>query len=173
MWKRDEAVRPSGSGGTTGHEGGSGSLSAPARRTTGESGRSIDSTAANIGKSVAIKGELIANEDCTIEGQIEGKIDLREHELTIGSNGKVKAQVVAKSVIVAGEVTGDITATDKISIQANGSVDGDITAPRVAIEAGAHFRGSIDMQRSQAAKLVPPAQAEVNPAVAPGARRTS
>jgi len=101
----------------------------------------------NIGKSVVIKGELNGSEDLTIEGHVEGTIQLREHVLTIGPNGRIKAQVFAKSVIVLGEVTGNVTATDKVDIRDNGSVDGDIISPRVAIAEGAHFRGSVDMQR--------------------------
>jgi cytoskeletal protein CcmA (bactofilin family) len=101
----------------------------------------------NIGKSVVIKGELNGSEDLTIEGHVEGTIQLREHVLTIGPNGKIKAQVFAKSVIVLGEVTGNVTASDKVDIRDNGSVDGDIVSPRVAIAEGAHFRGSVDMQR--------------------------
>jgi cytoskeletal protein CcmA (bactofilin family) len=95
-----------------------------------------------------IKGELSGSEDLTIEGQVEGKIELRQNVLTIGANGKIKAQVFAKSVIILGEVTGNVTATEKVDIRDNGSVDGDIAAPRVAIAEGAHFRGSIDMQRT-------------------------
>jgi cytoskeletal protein CcmA (bactofilin family) len=68
--------------------------------------------------------------------------------MTIGPNGKIKAQVFAKSVVILGEVTGNVTATEKVEIRDNGSVDGDIAAPRVAIAEGAHFRGSIDMQRT-------------------------
>ena len=101
----------------------------------------------NIGKSVVIKGELNGSEDLTIEGHVEGTIQLRDHVLTIGPNGRIKAQVFAKSVIVLGEVTGNVTASDKVDIRDNGSVDGDIVSPRVAIAEGAHFRGSIDMQR--------------------------
>ena len=101
----------------------------------------------NIGKSVVIKGELNGSEDLTIEGHVEGTIQLREHVLTIGPNGRIKAQVFAKSVIVLGEVTGNVTASDKVDIRDNGSVDGDIVSPRVAIAEGAHFRGSVDMQR--------------------------
>jgi cytoskeletal protein CcmA (bactofilin family) len=101
----------------------------------------------NIGKSVVIKGELTGSEDLTIEGHVEGKIELRQNVLTIGPNGKIKAQVFAKSVIILGEVTGNVTATEKVDLRDNGSVDGDIAAPRVAIAEGAHFRGSIDMQR--------------------------
>ena len=101
----------------------------------------------NIGKSVVIKGELSGSEDLTIEGQVEGKIELRGNVLTIGPNGKIKAQVFAKAVIVLGEVIGNVTASEKVDIRDNGSVDGDLTSPRVAIAEGAHFRGSIDMQR--------------------------
>jgi cytoskeletal protein CcmA (bactofilin family) len=105
----------------------------------------------NIGKSVVIKGELNGSEDLTIEGHVEGTIQLKEHVLTIGPNGRIRAQVFAKSVIVLGEVTGNVTASDKVDIRDNGSVDGDIVSPRVAIAEGAHFRGSVDMQRKGAA----------------------
>jgi len=105
----------------------------------------------NIGKSVVIKGELNGSEDLTVEGHVEGTIQLKDHVLTIGPNGKIKASVFAKAVIVLGEVTGNVTATDKVDIRDNGSVDGDIISPRVAIAEGAHFRGSVDMQRKGAA----------------------
>ena len=106
----------------------------------------------NIGKSVIIKGELSGSEDLTIEGQVEGKIELRQNILTIGPNGKIKAQVFAKTVVVQGEVTGNITATERVDIRDAGSVDGDLSAPRVAIADGAHFRGAIDMQKGGAPK---------------------
>ena len=121
----------------------------------------------NIGKSVIIKGELNGSEDLTIEGHVEGTIQLKEHVLTIGPNGRIKAQVFAKSVIVLGEVTGNVTASDKVDIRDNGSVDGDIVSPRVAIAEGAHFRGSVDMQRKGAAPAAPekgkPAAAAATP----------
>ena len=104
----------------------------------------------NIGKSVVIKGELSGSEDLTIEGHVEGKIELRENVLTIGPNGKISAEVFAKAVIVLGEVAGNVTASEKVDIRDNGSVDGDIASPRVAIAEGAHFRGSVDMQRGGA-----------------------
>ena len=113
----------------------------------------------NIGKSVVIKGELNGSEDLTIEGHVEGTIQLKDHVLTIGPNGKIKAQVFAKSVIVLGEVTGNVTASEKVDIRDNGSVDGDIISPRVAIAEGAHFRGSVDMQR-KAEKAQPAAAAK-------------
>ncbi len=134
----------------------------------------MDKDVVNIGKSVVIKGELNGSEDLTVEGNVEGKIELREHILTIGPHGKIKAEVFAKSVIVLGEVTGNITASEKVDIRDNGSVDGDIVSPRVAIAEGAHFRGSVDMQRKPAAVAAPakaetpaPAKAEPKPAAAP------
>jgi cytoskeletal protein CcmA (bactofilin family) len=119
----------------------------------------MDKDVVNIGKSVVIKGELNGSEDLTIEGNVEGKIELRDHILTIGPHGKIKAEVFAKSVIVLGEVVGNILASEKVDIRDNGSVDGDIVSPRVAIAEGAHFRGSVDMQRKAAA----PAQAAAKP----------
>jgi cytoskeletal protein CcmA (bactofilin family) len=118
----------------------------------------------NIGKSVIIKGELSGSEDLTIEGQVEGKIELNNNVLTIGTNAKIKAQVFAKTIVVLGEVTGNITASEKVDIRDNGSVDGDITSPKVAIAEGAHFRGAIDMNRGAS-----PAKSDAKPAVAAAA----
>src|SRR5882724_8302306 len=146
MWKRDEAVRPtSGQPAAPSPSPAPNVAASPGPRT--EAGHSMEKDIVNIGKSVVIKGELNGSEDLTIEGHVEGTIQLREHVLTIGPNGKIKAQVFAKSVIVLGEVNGNVTASDKVDIRDNGSVDGDSVSPRVAIAEGAHFRGSVDMQR--------------------------
>ena len=104
-----------------------------------------------IGKSVVVKGELEGSEDLTIEGQVEGKITLKQHVLRIGKHGRIQAQVFVKSVVVMGEVVGNIEATEKIAISREATVAGDIKAPRVAIAEGARFRGSIDMQQGQSA----------------------
>jgi cytoskeletal protein CcmA (bactofilin family) len=147
MWKRDEAVRPAGGQPTAAPQPPTPvSTGAPVSRPA-DSGNLMEKDIVNIGKSVVIKGELNGSEDLTIEGHVEGTIQLRDHVLTIGPNGRIKAQVFAKSVIVLGEVTGNVTATEKVDIRDNGSVDGDIISPRVAIAEGAHFRGSVDMQR--------------------------
>jgi cytoskeletal protein CcmA (bactofilin family) len=148
MWKKDEPVRPfSGGQGPAGDPPPAPTPSAPTRHVsepTVQTGRET----VNIGKSVVIKGELSGSEDLTIEGQVDGKIELRENVLTIGPNARIKAQVFAKSVVVLGKVNGNVSATEKIDIREHGSVEGDIVAPRVAIADGAYFRGSIDMQRS-------------------------
>src|SRR3954454_1606865 len=157
MWKRDEAVKPTPAapGPTPAPAAAVGQPPAAAAELRAsnyatEPSRGIERSAVHIGKSVVIKGELNGSEDLTIEGQVEGKIELRQNVLTIGPNGRIKAQVFAKSVVVLGEVTGNVTASEKVDIRDNGSVDGDIAAPRVAIAEGAHFRGSIDMQRTGA-----------------------
>jgi cytoskeletal protein CcmA (bactofilin family) len=151
MWKRDEAVKPTGGQPTpSGPVSHSQQTTAPAAAPQPEVRRQIERDVVNIGKSVVIKGELNGSEDLTIEGHVEGKIELKDHVLTIGPNGKIKAQVFAKSVIVLGEVNGNVTASEKVDIRDGGSVDGDIVSPRVAIAEGAHFRGSVDMQRKGA-----------------------
>jgi cytoskeletal protein CcmA (bactofilin family) len=104
---------------------------------------------ASIGESIVIRGEVSGGENLTVEGQVEGKIDLRDHVLTVGTSGHVHAHIVAKSIIVLGEVTGNLTAAEKVDIRENGSVEGDIVAPRVAIADGAKFRGSVDMRRDE------------------------
>src|SRR6185295_2290096 len=144
-WMRDEPVKPTPPPTTT-HSSGHAVPDVTAPRV--EAPRASETHMVNIGKSVIIKGELTGSEDLMIEGQVEGKIELRQNVLTIGPNGKIKAQVFAKSIIVQGEVHGNITASEKVDIRDNGSVDGDLSSPRVAIAEGAHFRGSIDMQTS-------------------------
>ena len=152
MWKRDEGVRaPQGpTTPATPPTAGVPAAQAPVVDAPASPSRPLAQPmrdVVNIGKSVVIKGELNGSEDLTIEGQVEGKIELRQNVLTIGPNGKIKAAVFAKSVIVLGEVVGNVTASEKVDIRDNGSVDGDLISPRVAIAEGAHFRGSIDMQR--------------------------
>jgi cytoskeletal protein CcmA (bactofilin family) len=105
----------------------------------------------NIGQSVQIKGELTGNEDLTIEGLVDGKILVKDHSLTIGANGRITAEVHAKTVMVVGTINGNITADDKVEIAPSGTVNGDIRAPRVSISDGAKFKGSIDMDRKGAA----------------------
>lgn len=148
MWKRDEAVRTPVARDSETSPGAVPTVTAAGSRSDGAAKGQNERDIVNIGKSVVIKGELNGSEDLTVEGHVEGKIELRDHVLTIGPNGKIKAEVFAKAVVVLGEVTGNVTASDKVDIRENGSVEGDIIAPRVAIAEGAHFRGSVDMQRA-------------------------
>jgi cytoskeletal protein CcmA (bactofilin family) len=172
MWKRDDAPRQPASAPPTTPP----APAAPppaaadaapavaAARPTPGAGERTPMSMGNIGKSVIIKGELSGSEDLTIEGQVEGKIELNNNVLTIGTNAKIKAQVFAKTIVVLGEVTGNITASEKVDIRDNGSVDGDITSPKVAIAEGAHFRGAIDMNRGGSAP-----KSDAKPAVAAAA----
>jgi len=177
MWKRDEAVKP------PQPQPASAPVIPPvpqeASSVRAEAVRHQEKDTVNIGKSVVIKGDLTGSEDLTIEGQVEGKIELRQNILTIGANGKIKASIFAKAVIVQGEVVGDITASERVDIRDAGSVDGDLSAPRVAIADGAHFRGSIDMQRQggKAPDVRPtdtkPADVKPAPVPAPAATATA
>ena len=101
----------------------------------------------NIGQSIHIKGELTGNEDLTIEGKVEGKVFLKDHNLTVGANGKIVAEIQAKTVMVLGEITGNISADDKVEVAATGTMRGDINAPRVVLADGAKFKGAIDMDK--------------------------
>src|SRR5262245_18209661 len=114
MWKRDEAVKPAPAPPAAPQP--TIAASAPSPRNEVQPTTKMERDVVNIGKSVVIKGELNGSEDLTIEGQVEGTIQLRDHVLTIGPNGRIKAQVFAKAVIVLGEVTGNVTATDKVDI---------------------------------------------------------
>jgi cytoskeletal protein CcmA (bactofilin family) len=100
---------------------------------------------ANIGKSITIKGDLNGNEDLVIEGNVEGKVELPDNQLTVGANGAVKAEISAKSVVVVGRVTGNVRGTDRIEIQATGVVQGDVSAPKLVVAEGAVLNGSIQM----------------------------
>jgi cytoskeletal protein CcmA (bactofilin family) len=99
--------------------------------------------AASIGKSVTIKGDLIGSEDLTVDGQVEGRIELRGHSLLIGPNAKVQATVIAKVVTVMGALVGNITA-EKVDIRKGASVEGDIDSQRVVMADGAQLSGRID-----------------------------
>jgi cytoskeletal protein CcmA (bactofilin family) len=100
---------------------------------------------ANIGKSISLKGDLSGNEDLVVEGHVEGRVDLPNNQLTIGANGSVAAEVHAKTVIVVGKVTGNVSASERIEIQATGLVNGDVSAPRLIVQEGAIVNGSIEM----------------------------
>ncbi|MHC4933193.1 MAG: bactofilin family protein [Planctomycetota bacterium] len=100
---------------------------------------------ANIGKSITIKGDLTGNEDLVIDGNVEGRIDLPNNQLTIGPEGKIKADIHAKAAIVVGHVTGNVSATERIEVQASGIVDGDVRAPRLVVQEGAVLNGAVEM----------------------------
>lgn len=113
-----------------------------------------------IGSSMHIKGELTGKEDLTIDGRVDGKILLTGHQLTIEENGHVTAEIHdASTVIVRGTMIGNITADDKVEVASQGSMQGDIRAPRVVLADGSRFKGTIDTEAKSAVQrtAVPPA----------------
>ena len=103
-----------------------------------------DRSTAGVGKSLVIRGELTGGEDLTIDGHVEGSIDLRGHNLIVGPNGHLNAQVAARSITILGTVVGNLMANEKVVIRNGGSVNGDIDAPNVAMADGALLHGRID-----------------------------
>ena len=98
-----------------------------------------------IGPSIVIKGTVSGDEDLVVQGKVEGSIELSTHKVSVGQSGKVTADINAKVVEIDGEVAGDITGNEKVVISKSGNVRGNIVAPRVTLEDGAIFKGSIDM----------------------------
>jgi cytoskeletal protein CcmA (bactofilin family) len=100
----------------------------------------------HIGKSVQIKGELTGSEDLYLDGSIEGTIDLRDHSLIIGPNGKIKAGISARDLVVHGKVEGNVTATGRVELRKSCTLIGDVSTQRIVIEDGAFFKGAIDIK---------------------------
>ncbi len=100
----------------------------------------------HIGKSVQIRGELTGSEDLYLDGEIEGTIDLRDHSLIIGPNGKIKAAITARDLIVHGKVEGNVTATGRVELRKSCTLIGDVGTQRIVIEDGAFFKGAIDIK---------------------------
>ena len=105
-----------------------------------------------IGPSIRIKGDVSGQEDLVVEGSIEGGISLEKNDVTIGPSGKAKADVYGKNIRVEGEVRGNLFGTNSVVLTASGVVSGNITAPRVSLENGATFKGSIDMSSGSGTK---------------------
>lgn len=99
-----------------------------------------------IGKSIFIKGEVSGGQDLIIEGNIEGEIQLKENQVTIGENGKMSGEIYAKSIIIQGQVVGNMFAGEKLEIKSTGSLKGDISSPRLVIDDGAYFKGIVNME---------------------------
>jgi cytoskeletal protein CcmA (bactofilin family) len=140
MWNRNErtaAVVPS-------------SHLVQAPRPTAEEARPT----ARVGPSIVIKGEVSGAEDFAIDGQVEGRIELPDHRLTIGVGASIRAEVIARTVTIRGAVTGNVTAREIVHICETGSVDGDIRAPRFAMSDGGVLSGRVDTRSARAAAHV-------------------
>lgn len=107
-----------------------------------------------IGRSIQIHGDVRGDEDLRIEGDISGTVQLKNASLTIGKEGKVRADVYAKSITVHGTTEGDLYATERVNVHVNANVRGNITAPKVGLEEGARFKGSIEMDQAEVDKAL-------------------
>ncbi|MGD9021564.1 MAG: polymer-forming cytoskeletal protein [Lysobacterales bacterium] len=133
-----------------------GSQSHQQEPSVGNKAASTVGKAAIIGAGIRINGDISGDDNLLIEGQVEGKIRLDAHQVEVGQNGKVKADITAKVVRIAGEVRGDVTGVEKVIISRTGNVHGNIIAPRMMLEDGAMFKGSIDMDPREPAKPAAP-----------------
>lgn len=128
----------------------------PARHEAPEPAGHAASVQSVIGKSVSLKADISSSEDLYIDGDLEGSVALRDYNLTVGPNGKVNADVVARNVIVYGALSGNVQASEKVEIRKTGSLLGDLTTAGVTIEDGAYFKGSIDIARPAPASAKAP-----------------
>jgi len=114
---------------------------------------------AHIGKSVSIKGEVSGSEDLYVDGQLEGSVKLDGNSLTIGPNGRVHANVVAKNVTVGGQLDGNILASERTEMRKSAVVNGDVQTRRIAIEEGAYFKGRLEILPDKKVQNAPEATA--------------
>jgi len=119
-----------------------------------------------IGKSVVVKGEILSREDLTVDGEVEGTVELQEHRLTVGPNGKLKANVKAREIVVHGTIHGNVDVGDRIDIRKDAKLVGDVRTARIVIEDGAYLKGNIDIVKTEVPK---PAAAPRPPATPPPA----
>lgn len=152
----------------------------PASNPSSAADRSSTSQA-QVGKSLHLKGEITGSEDLYIDGEVEGTVELKDNNLTVGPNGNVHADVQARSITVLGHLRGNVRAGDKVEIRKTGSLEGDLATARIIIEDGAVFRGSIDIlqpgraepeRKAATAQASAPAK-EPAPAAAPAPQAAS
>ena len=159
MWNRDAAPRPDGSyqPAQIPHPG----PSVPSVSASPADDRRV---VAWVGKSVIFRGDLVSSEDMTIDGRVEGSIEVRDHHLTIGPNATIEADVVAKQVTVFGKITGSVTAQDKVEIRQGATMEADVLCQALAIQEGAYFCGKVDMSGRRPKTDVTTAQSVAAPA---------
>jgi len=120
-----------------------------------------------VGPSINIKGELTGEEDLMIQGRVEGRIELKKNNVTVGKKGSVLADIYGKIISVEGEVEGDLFGEEKIIVRKSGKVHGNMTAPRVNLEDGATFKGAIDMESKEGGRKPPLEEASMGPRSTP------
>ena len=117
-----------------------------------------------VGKSVVFRGDLISSEDMTIDGRVEGSIEVRNHHLTIGPNASIEADIAARLVTVFGKVSGSLTAEERVEIRQGATVEADLTCQTLAIQEGAYFCGKVLMSGRQAKTDKPASEGIETPA---------
>jgi len=158
LWQNIRTDSPS----ETGEEIGSIDVARPLRTTLpdrtvgGYPGEGIQM--ANIGKSISIKGDVVGDEDTVIEGRVEGRVELKNHHLTIGPNGDVQGEISAKQVTIVGRVAGNVVATERLELCDSGRVEGDLNTPRLLVPEGARLNGKINMAPASGIPLPPPGE---------------
>ena len=120
--------------------------SSPALRSEVDERRAI----AWIGQGVVVEGRITSSQDLRIDGRVEGTIEVGDHVLMIGARAAVKANLVAKSILISGTVIGNVTATDRLDLQATASIEGDISSPRLVMVEGAVVKGRVDASGNRA-----------------------
>jgi cytoskeletal protein CcmA (bactofilin family) len=152
-----EPVRPTPATGTTFEA----SAARPAAASAASGASAVPSgEQATIGKSLVVKGELTGSESLYIDGKVEGAINLPGNRVTVGRNGQVAANIVAREIVVLGKVRGNCQASDRVDIRSEGSLTGDVIAARISIEDGAFFKGGIDIRKPGAGDAKTPAASE-------------
>jgi len=131
-------------------------VEAPSRPAPATAGTADQAT---ISKGLSIKGEITGTESLYIDGKVEGSVSLAGNRVTVGRNGQVAANVTAREVVILGKIRGNVTASDRVDIRAEGALSGDVTAARISIEDGAYFKGGIDIRKAEVAKPVAAASA--------------
>jgi cytoskeletal protein CcmA (bactofilin family) len=127
----------------------------PAFESNNRAAAAIQGDQATIGKGLFIKGEISGTESLFIDGKVEGSVNLSGNRVTVGRNGQVAATINAREIVVLGKIRGNISATDRVDIRAEGSLTGDVTASRISIEDGAYFKGGIDIRKGEGGKGSP------------------
>lgn len=138
------------------------SMSTPTRTFEPETGV-VRSGSAALGKNVTVKGQIVAREDLTIDGEVEGTVECHDHRLTIGPNARVQSNLKAREIVIHGSIQGNVEAADKIDIKKEAKLVGDIKTSRIVIEDGAYFKGSIDISKAAPVKSPPQPQSQPQP----------
>jgi cytoskeletal protein CcmA (bactofilin family) len=144
----------------------------PAHEAVSRTQVAVSGDQATIGKGLFVKGEIGGTESLVIDGKVEGSINLPGNRVTVGRNGQVAASINAREIVVHGKIKGNISATDRVDIRAEGSLTGDVSAARISIEDGAYFKGGIDIRKPEGKPAAPAAQPAAAPTVVEPARPT-